>query len=172
MAKVKDLDFVVATRMHMMIMSLCVGTPVLPIAYEFKTKELSKRIGIDNLLLEIDTVTPEQAAASLETFISDFDHYTRAQPESRAGRARFRHVGGGAAQAGHQDLGLDVMMFLKCIPQHRRVLRDIFTLQIRIAVRCFVRPLPAPCPLACRATRSAPFGWRAESSISTSQGRN
>ncbi|MDQ0458001.1 polysaccharide pyruvyl transferase family protein [Rhizobium paknamense] len=75
MAKVKDLDFVVATRMHMMIMSLCVGTPVLPIAYEFKTKELSKRIGIDNLLLEIDTVTPEQAAASLETFINDFDHY-------------------------------------------------------------------------------------------------
>jgi len=31
--------------MHMMIMSLCVGTPVLPIAYEFKTKELAAANG-------------------------------------------------------------------------------------------------------------------------------
>ena len=42
----KGFDFVVATRMHMMILSLCVGTPVLPIAYEFKTKELAARLGI------------------------------------------------------------------------------------------------------------------------------
>ncbi|HXV28916.1 MAG TPA: polysaccharide pyruvyl transferase family protein [Sinorhizobium sp.] len=75
MATVKDLDFVVATRMHMMIMSLCVGTPVLPIAYEFKTKELAKRIGVSDLLLDIDTVTPDEAAAKLARFAGNLDHY-------------------------------------------------------------------------------------------------
>jgi colanic acid/amylovoran biosynthesis protein len=77
MAIVKDFDFVVATRMHMMIMSLCVGTPVLPIAYEFKTKELSKRIGVADLLLDIDTITPDTAAANLAALVGDLDRYRR-----------------------------------------------------------------------------------------------
>lgn len=75
MAIVKDFDFVVATRMHMMIMSLCVGTPVLPIAYEFKTKELSKRIGVADLLLDIDSVTEETASRNLASFVADLDRY-------------------------------------------------------------------------------------------------
>jgi colanic acid/amylovoran biosynthesis protein len=75
MAVVKDFDFVVATRMHMMIMSLCVGTPVLPIAYEFKTKELAKRIGVSDLLLDIDAVTPDEARGKLDRFAGNLDHY-------------------------------------------------------------------------------------------------
>ncbi|WP_085028555.1 polysaccharide pyruvyl transferase family protein [Ensifer aridi] len=75
MAVVKDFDFVVSTRMHMMIMSLCVGTPVLPIAYEFKTKEVAKRIGVDDVLLDIDTVTPDEALGRLDRFVGDLDHY-------------------------------------------------------------------------------------------------
>lgn len=82
MAVVKDFDFVVATRMHMMIMSLCVGTPVLPIAYEFKTKELSKRIGVADLLLDIDTITPGSAAANLATLAGDLDRYRRVSLEA------------------------------------------------------------------------------------------
>jgi len=75
MAAVKEFDFVVATRMHMMIMSLCVGTPVLPIAYEFKTKELAKRIGVSDVLLDIDAVTPDEACGKLDRFVSALDHY-------------------------------------------------------------------------------------------------
>ena len=75
MDQVKGYDFVVATRMHMMIMSLCVGTPVLPIAYEFKTRELAKRIGVSDLLLDIDTVTPAQARQSLAALVANLDHY-------------------------------------------------------------------------------------------------
>ncbi|MDX8453268.1 polysaccharide pyruvyl transferase family protein [Mesorhizobium sp. VK9D] len=78
MALVKGCDFVVATRMHMMIMSLCVGTPVLPIAYEFKTKEVAKHIGVADLLLDIDTVTPSEAAEKLGRFIDNLDRYRRA----------------------------------------------------------------------------------------------
>ncbi|GAB1583514.1 polysaccharide pyruvyl transferase family protein [Phyllobacterium phragmitis] len=75
MALVKGFDFVVATRMHMMIMSLCVGTPVLPIAYEFKTRELAKRIGVSDLLLDIDTVTEDEAHQKLDAFVDNLDHY-------------------------------------------------------------------------------------------------
>ncbi|MDK1374296.1 MULTISPECIES: polysaccharide pyruvyl transferase family protein [unclassified Sinorhizobium] len=75
MAIARGLDFVVATRMHMMIMSLCVGTPVLPIAYEFKTKEVAKRVGVDDVLLDIDTVTPEEASGKLDRFVGKLDHY-------------------------------------------------------------------------------------------------
>ena len=75
MALVKGFDFVVATRMHMMIMSLCVGTPVLPIAYEFKTKEVAKRIGIADVLLDIDTVTPRKRAKSSAAFAGNLDRY-------------------------------------------------------------------------------------------------
>ncbi|WP_439501687.1 polysaccharide pyruvyl transferase family protein [Aminobacter ciceronei] len=73
MELVKGFDFVVATRMHMMIMSLCVGVPVLPIAYEFKTRELAKRVGLADLLLDIDTVTPEEAGRKLAAFAADLD---------------------------------------------------------------------------------------------------
>ncbi|MCA1404291.1 polysaccharide pyruvyl transferase family protein [Ensifer sp. IC3342] len=75
MAIAKGLDFVVATRMHMMIMSLCTGTPVLPIAYEFKTKEVAKRVGVDDVLLDIDTVTPEEASGKLDRFVGELDLY-------------------------------------------------------------------------------------------------
>jgi colanic acid/amylovoran biosynthesis protein len=75
MALVKGFDFVVATRMHMMIMSLCVGTPVLPIAYEFKTKEVAKRIGVADVVLDIDTVTPEEAREKLGRFAGNLDLY-------------------------------------------------------------------------------------------------
>ncbi|CAN7148609.1 polysaccharide pyruvyl transferase family protein [Phyllobacterium sp. LjRoot231] len=77
MALVKGFDFVVATRMHMMIMSLCVGTPVLPIAYEFKTKEVAKRIGVSDVLLDIDTVTAEEAREKLDSFTQNLDQYRR-----------------------------------------------------------------------------------------------
>lgn len=73
MELVKGFDFVVATRMHMMIMSLCVGVPVLPIAYEFKTRELAKRVGLADLLLDIDTVTPEEAGLKLANFVGNLD---------------------------------------------------------------------------------------------------
>lgn len=72
----KGFDFVVATRMHMMILSLCVGTPVLPIAYEFKTKELAARLGISEVLLDIDTIS-DDAVASLADFSERLDALRR-----------------------------------------------------------------------------------------------
>jgi colanic acid/amylovoran biosynthesis protein len=78
----KGFDLVVATRMHMMILSLCVGTPVLPIAYEFKTKELAARLGISDVLLDIDTISSEDAVARLADFSRNLDAFRKASLRS------------------------------------------------------------------------------------------
>jgi colanic acid/amylovoran biosynthesis protein len=78
----KGFDFVVATRMHMMILSLCVGTPVLPIAYEFKTRELAARLGIVDVLMDIDTITAAEAAGKLARFTSRLDRYRQLSLQS------------------------------------------------------------------------------------------
>lgn len=65
----KEFDMVISTRMHFAIQSLAVGTPVLPIAYEFKTKELFAKLIDPNLILDIDTITATDALFVLKRFI-------------------------------------------------------------------------------------------------------
>jgi colanic acid/amylovoran biosynthesis protein len=50
-------DLFVATRMHAAILALTAGTPVLPIAYEFKTRELFTRLGMEGYILDIDNLS-------------------------------------------------------------------------------------------------------------------
>lgn len=57
--RLKDFDCVVATRMHVAILSLCAGVTVLPIAYEFKTRELAGAMGLDGVLQDIETVSSD-----------------------------------------------------------------------------------------------------------------
>ncbi|NNF56884.1 MAG: hypothetical protein HKN04_01455 [Rhodothermaceae bacterium] len=64
-------DLVVATRMHMAILSLCAGTPVLPIAYEFKTREVFGRLGMEDRVQDIETVTGERLADATERLLVD-----------------------------------------------------------------------------------------------------
>lgn len=52
-------DLVIATRMHMAILGLCAGVPVLPIAYEFKTEELFSSLGFSDWVERIDEVTAD-----------------------------------------------------------------------------------------------------------------
>ena len=52
----KGFAFTIATRMHMGILSLCAGTPVLPIAYEFKTRELFSNLGMSEWVRDIEEV--------------------------------------------------------------------------------------------------------------------
>lgn len=59
-------DFVVSTRLHFAILSLCAGTPVLPIAYEFKTTELFERLGLGDLALDIETISSGRLIEAFE----------------------------------------------------------------------------------------------------------
>lgn len=56
MDTLREFDFAISTRMHMAIMGLCVGLPVLPIAYEFKTAELYKAMGEGDWVTDISAI--------------------------------------------------------------------------------------------------------------------
>jgi colanic acid/amylovoran biosynthesis protein len=49
-----DYDLVIATRLHMAILSLGAGVPVFPIAYEFKTAELFAKLGQEQWMMDIE----------------------------------------------------------------------------------------------------------------------
>jgi colanic acid/amylovoran biosynthesis protein len=65
----KDLDVVISTRMHTAIQSLNLGVPVLPIAYEFKTKELFGKLMDKGLILDIDNIEEEMAVEVFRRFL-------------------------------------------------------------------------------------------------------
>ena len=72
----KDYDLVIATRMHMAILALSVGTPVLPIAYEFKMRELFERLAQESWVQDIETI-------SGDALIDAVDRFLKALPEIR-----------------------------------------------------------------------------------------
>jgi colanic acid/amylovoran biosynthesis protein len=67
-------DAVIATRMHMAILALCAGVPVLPIAYEFKTRELFRGLGQESWVTDIEN-THERS------FLDLVDRFVRVLPE-------------------------------------------------------------------------------------------
>jgi colanic acid/amylovoran biosynthesis protein len=64
-------DVVVATRMHMAILSLCAGTPVLPIEYEFKTRHLFHHLGFEHWVEPIQSVTRSSLIAAFDSFAEE-----------------------------------------------------------------------------------------------------
>jgi colanic acid/amylovoran biosynthesis protein len=68
----RGFDFVVSTRMHLAILALGAGIPVIPIAYEFKTTELCRKLGFAEPPPRIDELSPEKLIASLERFLHDY----------------------------------------------------------------------------------------------------
>jgi colanic acid/amylovoran biosynthesis protein len=64
--RLKDFDFVIATRMHAAILALCAGRPVLAIAYEFKSRELFRRLGLGELVVDIEEATTERLLAIVD----------------------------------------------------------------------------------------------------------
>lgn len=66
-------DAIVSTRMHVAILGLCVGTPVLPIAYEFKTRELFARLGLEHWVRDIDELAGTDLGTLFDAFWADRD---------------------------------------------------------------------------------------------------
>jgi colanic acid/amylovoran biosynthesis protein len=65
-------DLVVATRMHVAILALCAGCPVLPIAYEFKTTELFKRLRLAWLAVPIEEATADGLISRAERLLREW----------------------------------------------------------------------------------------------------
>jgi colanic acid/amylovoran biosynthesis protein len=66
-------DLVVATRMHMAILALIAGTPVLPIAYEFKTEELFQRLGAGAWVTPIEQVRDTVLIERYDSYVAVLD---------------------------------------------------------------------------------------------------
>lgn len=73
MTRLQQMDLIVATRLHMSILSLISGTPVLPIAYEFKTQELFTTLGMQDYLMSMDTLTPDIIMQKYQMFLQNID---------------------------------------------------------------------------------------------------
>lgn len=65
----KKYDVTLSTRLHMGILSFCAGTPSMLIAYEFKSKELFKRLNLSNFSLDIEDLDSEKLIESINLFI-------------------------------------------------------------------------------------------------------
>lgn len=78
----QSFDFVISTRLHMAILSLGVGIPVMPIAYEFKTQELFKNIGQENLVMDIEDINTTNLIELITQFITSID---KIRPQMFAG---------------------------------------------------------------------------------------
>ncbi len=82
-------SFVIATRMHMAILSLVAGKPVMPVAYEFKTVELFKDSKLDRWVTDIENIEPTSFCALIDVFIDQLattrDHVKRLVAKQRVG---------------------------------------------------------------------------------------
>lgn len=64
-------DLIVATRMHFAILGLVAGVPVLPIAYEFKMRELFGHLGQGRWVHDIEHINPEDLISDLDALLTD-----------------------------------------------------------------------------------------------------
>ncbi len=71
----REMDFVLATRFHMMVLAMCVGTPVMPIAYEFKTAELARQIGMKDVLCDIESINAGDLMGKCDIYFHNMESY-------------------------------------------------------------------------------------------------
>ena len=93
----RDYDLVIATRMHMAILALGVGTPVLPIAYEFKMHELFERLGQQRWVQDIETLSAKTLIDTADTFLASLPEireplFTAVEKEYKSARASGQFV--------------------------------------------------------------------------------
>jgi colanic acid/amylovoran biosynthesis protein len=78
MLTLRGFDFAISTRMHMAILGLCAGLPVLPIAYEFKTTEVYKSIDQGEWVTDISAIEREPFVALALRFAQRFAEFRSA----------------------------------------------------------------------------------------------
>lgn len=69
-AALADFDAAIATRMHFAILALSVATPVVAIAYEFKSRELLRGLGLEHLVTDFEEVDGAWLAARVQEVLA------------------------------------------------------------------------------------------------------
>ncbi len=94
MTALRGFDFAISTRMHMAILGLCTGLPVLPIAYEFKTTELYRAMGQGDWVTDISAIEPAAFTALALRFASQHPQFReQVVPQVLAQAASARSAG-------------------------------------------------------------------------------
>lgn len=75
LSRLREFDLIVATRMHVAILGLAAGVPVLPIAYEFKTRELFRKINKGRVIADIETVTGDVLCRETDRMLERYVQY-------------------------------------------------------------------------------------------------
>lgn len=97
-------DVVIATRMHAAILALCAGTPVMPLAYEFKTAELFGRLGFAGMVPSIEGVDGATLCSAFRQVLLRWqvcgdEIWAKVAAEERASLAASEHVRAALAPA-------------------------------------------------------------------------
>lgn len=66
----KNFDVFIGVRMHTLILAMSAGIPCIGLEYEFKTRELMKRIDLDEYSLPIKDITPENLKSKVDILIA------------------------------------------------------------------------------------------------------
>lgn len=72
--RLEKFDFSICTRMHMAILSLCAGVPVIPISYGFKTTDLFRRLGLGHYTIDINDTDRSDSVRLLERFVGNYEN--------------------------------------------------------------------------------------------------
>ena len=67
----KRFDLIVSMRMHGAILALSAGVPVLPVAYEPKTKDLFDRLGFGDWVLDVESLSPESLITTCDRVLTE-----------------------------------------------------------------------------------------------------
>ncbi|TKB24546.1 MAG: hypothetical protein E5W69_08095, partial [Mesorhizobium sp.] len=74
--EIDEFDAAICTRMHMCILCLCRGVPVLPICYERKTADLFQSLDLQEYITFIDKIEPDSFRALVERWWQDQESIT------------------------------------------------------------------------------------------------
>lgn len=77
-------DLLISTRMHGAIQGLNAGTPVIPIAYEFKTLALWKSFGLENHVIPFDETSVARWIDIVENTLDGYSRYRNVLAEHLA----------------------------------------------------------------------------------------
>jgi colanic acid/amylovoran biosynthesis protein len=67
------MSFHIGTRMHSNIYSLMAGTPTIPIAYEHKTLGVMRMFDLEDLVVDINDISPEKVMEKVEILLNDYE---------------------------------------------------------------------------------------------------
>jgi colanic acid/amylovoran biosynthesis protein len=65
-----EFHVLVATRLHAAILGTCAGLPTLAIAYEYKSQEVWRQLGLPDLVMDIEDVSPAGLLEAVETLLA------------------------------------------------------------------------------------------------------